>query len=390
MAWLYKQKGSGNWWVGYRLNGKQFLRSTGTQDKAQAEREKTKLEMIDQAHKAGSLTEEFFRLLTRRTDAVHTLSGYSALWLAECKDLSPVTVTKYKDTIEEFAKSLNATEQAPLLRDIQPQIIGDFLREKRAKTSTATAKLYRKILTAFFNYAVQNQALQINPVPSTKSLKLTKDSKRIRRAFTLSEMRTIYDKAPSPFWRYMVVAGFFTGLRMGDLIRCPWGAVDFGEGLIRLTTSKTGKVVNIPFGGELRSMLWDLRASAGNVKPATPIWPEQARYYEEKGAGPFSNEFYDDVLLPAGLVPPRSKHAQKDESGNKRTLKTRKTNAISFHCMRHTFVSTIKIKGGSQAVAKELAGHSSDYVSDLYTHIPEAVTRKILQGFPQLTQGVTK
>jgi site-specific recombinase XerD len=63
------------------------------------------------------------------------------LWLAECKDLSPRTLEKYQDGIAEFCRHVNATEEAPLLREIQPDTIRAFLRQKRANTSTATAKL---------------------------------------------------------------------------------------------------------------------------------------------------------------------------------------------------------------------------------------------------------
>jgi hypothetical protein len=65
---------------------------------------------------------------------------------------------------EELCGYLNATDDAPLLRDIQPETIGAFLREKRANTSTATAKQVRRVLSAFFNYAVDNRALPFSPV----------------------------------------------------------------------------------------------------------------------------------------------------------------------------------------------------------------------------------
>src|SRR4030095_8117580 len=100
----------------------------------------------------------------------------------------------------------------------------------------------------------------------------------------------------------------------------------------------------------------------------------------------FSNEFYDEVLLPAGLVVKRSKHAQKDENGNRIVRQGRKVNEISFHCLRHTFVTLLKVAGGSQAVAKELAGHSNDQVSDLYTHVPEAVLTKAIKQLPEVTK----
>jgi len=382
MAWIYKQPGSEYWWLGFRMNGRQYRRSTKTSDRAKAEQELEKILAIDHAHKAGSLTDEFVALLTRKVSTSDTLRGYIKQWLAECKDLSESTLKKYRAIPEEFCTYLNATDTAPLLRDIQPDTVGAFLREKRATTTTATAKHVRRVLSAFFNYAVDNRALSVSPVPSSRSLKLTKDSDSVRRAFTLAELKTLFDKCPSDFWRYMVLAGFYCGQRMGDLICLRWGAVDFEQHQIRLVQSKTGKSIAVPLRAELGAFLLKLKDKAGTVKPADPIWPVEAERYEKYGAGSFSNEFYDEVLLPAGLVTPRkaSHHKKKTAATNGR----RKVNSVSFHCLRHTFVSLLKISGASQATAKELAGHSSDAISDLYTHIPEAELNRAITQLPDI------
>src|SRR5262249_30606791 len=153
--------------------------------------------------------------------------GFVRQWLSECKGLSPRTLEKYRDTTEAFCQFLNADESKPLLREIRPEATKAFIRQKRAATSDATARIHRKVLSAFFAYAVDNNALQSNPVPRARVLKLETTSDSERRGFTLDELKIIYSKAPSPFWRYMIIAGFYMGQRMGDLITMPWGAVDF-------------------------------------------------------------------------------------------------------------------------------------------------------------------
>jgi len=37
MAWLYRRQDSNKWWIGWRANGRQFLKSTGTEDKSLAQ-----------------------------------------------------------------------------------------------------------------------------------------------------------------------------------------------------------------------------------------------------------------------------------------------------------------------------------------------------------------
>ncbi len=385
MAWLYKQKGSDNWWVGYRVNGKQILRSTKTSDRKAAQRQLEKLESISHAHAAGALTQEFVRHLTRVESSGDTLLAFKRQWLNECRDLSIKTVERYGAVLEEFCEFVNATETSPLLRDIQLEAIAGFLRGKRDKTSVATVKLARRILAVFFNYCVDNRALQFSPVPSSKSLKLDRGiSKRIRRAFTLKELQAIYKKAPDDFWRFMILAGFFTGQRMGDLVMLPWASVDFQQNQIRLTSRKTSRPVVIPLSEELGAFLHRLRSKVEIVKESDSIWPEQARLYEERGARAFSSVFYEKVLLPAGLVPKRTHKSQK-QNGDEKTAR-RNVNEISFHALRHTFVSLLKITGASQAAAKELAGHSNDAISDLYTHTDEASLTRAIKQLPAIAK----
>src|SRR5205085_11964117 len=137
-------------------------------------------------HNTESLIEEFFRLLTNTQGATDALLPYTRLWLADCRHLARVTLLKYRGVISEFCSHLNADETTPLMRDIRPEAVAGFLRQKRSTTSAATTKLARRILCGFFNYAVDNRTLQITPVPSAKSLKLTaRRGEGGRRAFTL-------------------------------------------------------------------------------------------------------------------------------------------------------------------------------------------------------------
>jgi len=90
-----------------------------------------------------------------------------------------------------------------------------------------------------------------------------------------------------------------------------------------------------------------------------------------------SNAFYK-LMKAAGIkLPERAKKHRGEKVG--RTGR-RQTNPLSFHSLRHSFISFLKGSGASQAIAKELAGHSSDALSDLYTHIdPKALAYAVAQ-----------
>lgn len=169
------------------------------------------------------------------------------------------------------------------------------------------------------------------------------------------------------------------------MICLAWVAVDLDGNVLRLKQRKTKHKVQVPIRPALRTLLVGLRSKLGKVNPSDPIWPEHAERYERLGAGPFSNEFYD-LMASCGLVPART-HKVVKRAKSKAGSQSRQLTPISFHSLRHTFISLLRATGGNQAVAKELAGHSSDAVNDLYTHMPAETLQRAIAALPELSSS---
>jgi integrase len=382
MAWLYKR--GETWWVGYRHNGTQVLRSTKKTSEAEAKKELEKIEMLFGASRAGSLTEELYQALTGSTLPKITLAAEIEDWLSECRaTTAEKTVLRYDSFAKEFKRALNVTVKAPLLADVTTEDIRRFLNAKRSETAASTANLARKTISAIFIRAVKNHHLRQNPVSPIKPFKALKGEKVSKRAYSLKELGEVHAKAPDDFWRYMILGEFYTGLRMGDLICLRWDAVDLPKAALRLKDDKTEKPMLIPLAKSLLAVLVKLHAAAGKVKPSDFLWPEQAARYQERGSGPFSSEFYKKILTPCGLVTarPDTHEATGKGHGGKRQV-----NELSFHSLRHSFVSFLRSTGSNQSVAKELAGHSSDSVNDLYTHNPEELLVTAINQLPEFAK----
>ncbi len=375
MAWLYRQNKSQYWWIGYRINGRQYLRSTRETDRTEAEKLLAQFGTIQEANRAGRLTEEFYLALTQQQQLRRiVLKAAIEEWLTECKGSTAAgTLRRYREIAKAFLSFLKAGDGRPFLNDITAEEIRSFLVTVRADRAAKTVNLYRGALYTFFSRALQNGLLKANPVMAVKRFKASAAEKLERRPYTLEEVALIYDKAPDDFWRYMILGGFYTGLRLGDLICLSWGAVDWERNQIHLTAIKTGRVLHIPLAKPLLSRLKALKVKAGKVGPSDPIWPKQAKHYQAQGARRFSHVFYSQILYPCGLVPLRN---------GKRSKAGRAGSSVTFHSLRHTFVSLLKVTGSSQSVAKELAGHSSDQVNDLYTHVPEEALVKAIKALP--------
>jgi len=383
MAWLYER--GGVWWLGYRHNGRQVLRSTKTKNRAEAQQELEKVEMLFGASRAGSLTDELYRALTGAQLPRITLAGELADWLAECKgSTAEKTFVRYQAFANELRDALNATDTAPLLSQVTTDDIRGYLTTKRNNTSASTANLARKTLSAIFIRAVKNKHLRDNPVSPIKPFKALKAEKQIeRRSFDLDELQQIYTQAPDDFWRYMILGGFYTGMRLGDLICIRRGTVNLSANRLELKDDKTEKTLNIPLAKPLRAILANALAKAGPGSKNDYVWPEQAAKYLEKGSGPFSSEFYKRILTPCGLVTPRKASHKATGKGHS---EKRQVNEVSFHSLRHSFVSFLRVTGANQAVAKELAGHSSDAVNALYTHMPEQSLVTAINALPEFVK----
>ena len=342
----------------------------------------TRLNTLFQHNVTGTLTEELYAALTSRAVSAVPLKRALEEWIAECRSSTSLgTADRYELAAREFAAHVNASEAGPSLAAITSEHVRSYLTKKRISTSASNANMARKVLSIFFRRAIANEQIKTNPMLAVKRFKPDQDEQTKRRGYTLAELELLFRKAPNDFWRYMILGEFYTGLRMGDLICLRWTSVDFPNKLIRLTANKTGKPLTIPLYQSFRDLLARLDAGS-NHRAADYIWPVQAARYKKSRSASFSNEFYDQILTPCGLVPPReSKMASKAGRKTRRQL-----NQVSFHSIRHSFISTLRVTGSNQAIAKELAGHSSDQVNDLYTHLPLEVLAGAIGQLPEIAK----
>jgi integrase len=260
--------------------------------------------------------------------------------------------------------------------DVTPEQVTQFLADKAERSSRETAQGFRKILRSIFIKAQDLGYVTRNPVPKAGRRRGSKIGKNRKRPFTLQEISDLAARA-TPFWRYMIVAGFFTGQRMGDLVTLKRSNVHLDENLIYLTSRKTGKQIKVPMAKPLCLLL----ESIWPKRDDDHFWPDQATKYLMVGSSPFSQEFYS-LLTLVGLVVERGpKHKSKMIGRNAR----RHSTELGFHNLRHTFITQIKMAGAPDSVARELAGHSSNLISAHYTHLPLESLEKAILTLPEVT-----
>ena len=113
----------------------------------------------------------------------------------------------------------------------------------------------------------------------------TQESETIfRKPYTEEELQQILTTSENhPFIRPIIVLGIMTAMRRGDCCLLKWEDVDLHSNFIKVKTSKTGAMVEIPIWPTLRAEL--LKAQQSTKKLEGYVYPEQAKMYQENPDG---------------------------------------------------------------------------------------------------------
>ena len=201
--------------------------------------------------------------------------------------------------------------------------------------SPRTKNAYTISLNSFCNWCVKNGRIAVSPVSNIDRVEQRGKETRIRRSLTDAEITRLLDVAGA--YRPVYLTALTTGLRRGELTALRWADVNLTAIrpfiTVRASISKNHKTATM----FLRQDVADaLRAIAGPDDGLVFNMPGRKRFYSH--------------LLAAGI-------ATKDAEGN--IIRTDgQGRTMDFHCLRHTFITSLSKAGVSPRVAMELARHS--------------------------------
>ena len=309
-----------------------------------------------------------------------TASGFIEAWLERTKsEVSPATQAKYAQTAKLFLASLEGKADQDM-GAIRQDDIARFRDAQAKRVARSTANVLLKIVRIMFVAAEAAGVIHRSEAKHVKRLKV-RNEQNARRAFTLPEMKTILSHSDDE-WRSLVLFGFYTGQRLGDLAALTWQNLDLNQKELRLVSRKTGRQIVIPLAAPLLQHIEQLPAGDDPKQPLHPRAFELAARHGRAGA--LSNQF-GDILAAAGMIEARSHQAEEGKGKGRATR--RAVSEISFHSLRHTNVSLLKNAGVSDAVAQDLVGHESAEVSRLYTHIDDKAKRAAVNKLPVIGEG---
>ncbi len=390
VASLHKQPGRPNWFCAFTTpDGKRHFKSTGTPDKKQAKQIAATWENASSLASAGKLTEEKARAIIAggvndvlaavgETLASSSIRDFLSDWLKSKQlEIAPKSYERYAGVAEHFLSFLGPAANKDIAH-LTSREVSQFRAWMAAKFSPCSTNTALKIIRSALNQARNDGMVSVNEAQKVKILK-AESSKR--RAFTLPEIQRLLAVAGDE-WRGMILAGLYTGLRIGDLALLTWANVNLQEREMTVLTGKTDRMVVLPIAKPVLEYLEKLPASD---EPSAPLFPSAygAKQRSQHG-GTLSNQFYQ-LLVAAGLAAPRPHVAMKEGRSAKRQV-----GGLSFHCLRHTATSLLKNAGVSDVVARDIIGHESEAVSRLYTHIEFGTKIQAIDKLPDVTKPPSK
>ena len=330
-----------------------------------------------------TLRDNYSKIATKlnRTWSIPSVKDFMDGWMKMYSPkLAEATVTAYQYRINGFLEFLKDTGRGDYgvdeLMEPEDTAVLEYRNRLLATVSTVTAKTAMTILSGVFSLGIRKGYFIENKFDELADIKETDATEK--RPFTLDELKLVLENC-NPEWRSLVLFGLYTGQRLSDLAILTWNQIDLKKNEVAFITKKTGRRMALPIAKPLRAHIATLRRGTPNA----PVHPEAERMMREHGkAGMLSRQF-NEILQRCNLVPKKSHHKDKDapETDSKRV----QVNALSYHSLRHTAATLLRMTGSSEAVAREIIGHDSASVDRGYVHMDAGAMQTALDKLPDIT-----
>ena len=344
-----KEKGRGKpWWVFVSHQGKRKSMQIG--DKRSAEKTASR---IREELAGGAFNLEQQKIIP-------AFGVYSKKWIE-----GYVKISLRESTLDEYDGILR-NYVLPAFKDKKIDAISrgevrDFLLSKYGDLSQSRVMLIKDVLSGVFNYALDEELININPTTGiTKRLFPKKRKKKPigkEAVFTREELELFLNTCESVFSGYYL---FFlmaarTGMRLGELLALKWGDIDFKSSYIwvkrsyrrgRFTRPKNGKSRKVDMSMQLMEALsqFQTKAKREALKQGSGEMPE---FIFNRFGRVIEQNFIRRVY--------------------KRTLRTAKLRYIKLHGFRHAFCAHLLSEGVTPYYVSQQAGHSSINITcDIY------------------------
>ncbi len=268
-----------------------------------------------------------------------------------------------------------ATDKGARIASITPERIAEF-KAQRTAAGAANGTVNRSLaaLRRMFKLAQQAGKLQTAPF-----IKLLPEPKQPRTGFIgMAEYQRLYDalgveiknvslgttSKPYAYVQPLLQVGYYTGMRLSEILNLRWSSVDLKDKMIRLSAAetKTDSARNIPMIDGLPALFESLRRTSWG-KTAGP----NDRVFTNNGA-PIASfiKAWRKACVKAAI--PVIKNGVSIVSH----FDGAKYEGLVFHALRRSAIRNMIRAGVDRVVAKRISGHATDEVFERYNIVDDA------------------
>lgn len=311
---LFRRQDSSVWWIKITINGRKIQRSTGTDDKIQAQEFHDRL-------KAQMWEQKRLGVKPRRTwkEAV-------VRWLAETSEKA----THHEDKRKLIWLDTYLGEL--MLNEINLDVIDSIRAAKLNEASKATTNRYLALVRSVLIRA-RDEWEWIDKAPKVK---LFKETNSRERSLTPEQAKMLLAALPE-HQKEMVLFALATGLRQGNVVRLEWPQINMAlrHAWVSGTQSKNGRPIAVPLNDIAMGVL---ERQAGKH-------PSRVFTYKGKPVAWANTKKWRDTLLELGI------------------------HDFRWHDLRHTWATWQRQAGTPTHELQKLGGWRTGAMVERYAHL---------------------
>ncbi len=346
MAWLEKKKNGRFWRAVWKKDGKKIRKTTtveigvGKKNEAKSRQEAQKqADMFELASTGKTPFNKLIDALRRTPEAYGMDSSIPSVrkYLANIPRTSSMSSERNRE--RAFTVFLDYLGDGADMRIdlLTTEICRGFVRKMLESVSRGTVGIYKVYLSGAFKRAVEiDDYLLKNPFAGVNMGAEAREvipergaDKQEKLPFTLEEIRFMIHSFPDP-WRDMVAVSFFLGgLRLSDVCKLRWDAINWKKRVVTYTEVKTRQKRVQPFGTKLEEIFDRRRKQCDGLEEY--VFPDMAHAYDGSSKTGISTQF-TALLRAYGMI---------EATGDAGKLKgnRKRVNQKSFHSIRHAAVT---------------------------------------------------
>jgi integrase len=329
----FKKSKKVRYWINYRLpGGKQKREAIGYS-----------IQEARDAHGKRRVQKRENRIFDIKAETTMTFSELSQWYLS----LEKVKALASYPQIEIALANFNAVFGTWIIANIKPTDLENY-QVLRTKANKSAAYIDNEMTTVkvMLNKAIDNDMLAEEakrPFKKLKPLLPHPNSNARDRILSPSEYNQLYSCA-SPHLKAIIATGFYTGMRIGEILNLTWDKVDLKARTITLeaTDTKTGEPRKTPICPALYNILNALPSGIGKASVFT-----------------YNGKRIKDIKESMRTACKRANipYGRKVQNG------------ITYHDLRHTFNTYARKAGIDKETIKAITGHASDAMFGRYNKV---------------------